>query len=84
MIDLEYPDRIEIALSRRDVRFALSILCECRCLDELIAVMSGCLVRDVESIEIDEKCDAFVSGLGALNRSPVPLGISFCGGTNNN
>lgn len=70
-----------LALIRRDVRFALSIVDECRCVGELANVMQSCLMGVATTNELHEKLVAFGSGIAILTGAPIPLGVSFQWGT---
>ena len=68
---------LAIAITRRDVRFALSILDECRCVGELVNVMFGCIAEMASSDELHEKQRAFASGIASLKGTPVPSAAHF-------
>jgi hypothetical protein len=77
MTDLDDMSPEDTALIRRDVRFALEILDECRSVGELANVMEQCLVGSASTDEVRVKLYAFANGLLSLNGSPVPAAASF-------
>lgn len=74
--DLSLPPEV-IVIVRRDIRFALSILDECRCVGELANVMTSVIAGVASTAELDHKLRAFGSGIASLKGSPVPCAAHF-------
>jgi len=69
------------ATSCRDIRYALSVVDECRNVEELANVMVSAIAGVASTDELRQKFAAFGSGVALLSGPPVPCPASFNLGT---